>query len=95
MGLMDEVYTLYVLQSEKNASFYVGQTRNLANRLDRHNRGMVLSTSAKRLWRLAYQEAFQSCGEAVWRERELKRQKSKKVLRDLVEKRDISKEMGG
>ena len=31
--LMEEAYTLYVLQSEKDGGFYVGQTVNLGNRI--------------------------------------------------------------
>jgi hypothetical protein len=37
-------YLVYILQSERTARTYVGQTRDLAQRLRRHNEGMVPST---------------------------------------------------
>jgi hypothetical protein len=34
-------YYIYVLQSAVDFNFYVGYTKNLANRLEKHNKGEV------------------------------------------------------
>ncbi|OGW61746.1 MAG: hypothetical protein A2V83_08725 [Nitrospirae bacterium RBG_16_64_22] len=81
---MEEVYTVYVLQSEKDGSFYIGQTRNLTGRLIRHNAGAVTSTKARRPWIVVWGQTFPDRSEAIRREKELKKQKSRRFLQDLI-----------
>lgn len=54
----------YLIQSEKDASYYVGITSNPDVRLAVHNRGGLKVTAAKRPWRLIYQKAHPSYAEA-------------------------------
>ena len=65
-------YWVYVLRSVADGRCYVGQTRNLADRVRRHNEGLVRSTRERRPLELVHFEVFATRGEAVRRERELK-----------------------
>ena len=76
-------FFVYILQSD-DGTFYVGQTNNLGNRLQRHNGGHVRSTKAKVPWRLVYFEEYAVRAEAMKRERGIKGRKSRKYIERLV-----------
>jgi putative endonuclease len=77
-------YYVYVLRSEKDGSFYIGHTADLEERIKRHNDGMSSYTKAKAPWKLIYQEVFPARSEAMKREREIKRMKSREYIERLV-----------
>ena len=66
------MYYTYVLQSEKDDKFYVGFTKDLKLRFDRHNKGLVESTKDRRPFTLIYYEACLSQDDATKREKYLK-----------------------
>ena len=66
------MYYTYVLQSEKDDKIYVGFTKDLKLRFDRHNKGLVESTKDRRPFRLIYYEACLSQDDAIKREKYLK-----------------------
>jgi putative endonuclease len=49
---------VYVLQSQKDLSFYIGYTSDLRKRLKAHNNGYSLSTKHKTPYELIFYEAF-------------------------------------
>ena len=60
-GKLDkEMYYVYVLKSLKDGKFYVGRTKDLKSRIEKHRRGEVLSTKGRRPLKLVYYEAFNS-----------------------------------
>lgn len=77
-------YWVYILQSEKDESYYIGYTSDIEERLKRHNHGKSLYTKTKLPWKLIYQEEFLSRSEAMKREREIKRMKSREYIERLV-----------
>jgi putative endonuclease len=77
-------YYVYVLRSEKDGSFYIGHTADLDERIQRHNHGKSSYTKAKAPWKLIYQEVFTTRSEAMKREREIKRMKSREYIEWLV-----------
>jgi putative endonuclease len=77
-------YVVYILQSEREGSFYIGHTARLAERLRRHNEGRSPYTKAKIPWRVVYQAEYLTRSEAVKRERELKSKKSRDYIQQLV-----------
>jgi putative endonuclease len=77
-------YYVYVLRSEKDGSFYIGHTFDLEERIQRHNDGKSSYTRAKAPWKLIYQEVFTTRSEAMKREREIKRMKSREYIERLV-----------
>ncbi|MBU4299551.1 GIY-YIG nuclease family protein [Patescibacteria group bacterium] len=74
---------LYILQSVKDKSYYIGITENIKDRLIKHNQGRVLSTKSKKPFILVRQEHYNSRSDAYKRERYLKSLKSRKVLEKL------------
>jgi putative endonuclease len=66
------MFFVYVLLSQKDKKFYVGQTNDLADRVLRHNEGRVRATKGRRPLLLAWTESFPTRAEAVRRERYLK-----------------------
>jgi len=69
---MSETFIVYVLYSRNFKRTYVGQTNNLEQRLERHNKGMVKSTRLFQPWDVAYHEQYRSRAEAMKREKWLK-----------------------
>jgi putative endonuclease len=65
-------YYVYLIQSKKDQSKYIGQTDNLLLRIDRHNTSKVKYTKAKVPWELVKYEKYQTRSEARWREYQLK-----------------------
>ena len=79
-------YTVYILQSDRDGSFYIGHTARLDERLRRHNEGRSPYTKAKIPWKVIYHEVYGiDESEAMRRrERELKRMKSREYIERLV-----------
>ena len=78
------MYYVYILRSVKDGSNYVGSTRNVKERLERHNEGRSRYTKNKRPWELVYVEEHPNRSSAVKREQEIKKQKRKAYIEDLV-----------
>jgi putative endonuclease len=77
-------YWVYILQSDRDGSFYIGYAADLAERLRRHNEGRSSYSKAKIPWRAVYQEEYLTRSEAMKRERELKGKKSRAYIEELV-----------
>jgi putative endonuclease len=77
-------YHVYILESQKYGTFYVGATKDIAERLQRHNQGRSQYTKSKRPWVLVYSEEYPNKSSAVKRENEIKRRKSKKFIESLI-----------
>ena len=78
------IYILYILYSVDFDRYYVGQCEDVALRLKRHNGRAVPSTKAYAPWNLVYSETFSSRTEAVHRETEIKKKKSRKYIEYLI-----------
>jgi putative endonuclease len=74
------MYTVYILYSEKCDRYYVGQTDNIEIRLGRHNSATVRSTKAYVPWKIVHTEEFETRSEAVRREHEVKKKKSRAYI---------------
>ena len=81
-----EVFYVYVMGNPKGR-FYVGQTSNLEARVSDHN---VTSSSEGKYtrkngpWRLLWHETHPSRASAMAREREIKKKKSAKWIREKL-----------
>ena len=82
---VSENFYVYILQSLKDFSFYIGQCDDLDFRMSKHFDGQSTYTSSKGPWRLVYFEVYKSRSEAIIRERQLKRTKSSRYLKWLIE----------
>jgi putative endonuclease len=66
------MYYSYVLFSEKDNEFYIGFTKDLKLRFEKHTKGQVESTKNRRPLKLIYYEACLNQSEATKREKYLK-----------------------
>ena len=77
-------YFVYILQSKKNGSYYVGYTNDLNKRVAKHNLGGTASTRPYKPWKLVYFEEFSTKTEALKREKQIKKYKSRKYIENLI-----------
>ena len=66
------MYRVYILQSLKNWSLYIGCTSDLEKRIDEHNRGDSYHAKKYMPWELIYFEAYRVKEDAYKREQSLK-----------------------
>ncbi|HNZ73204.1 MAG TPA: GIY-YIG nuclease family protein [bacterium] len=78
------MYYLYILQSAKDGSYYIGYTENIERRLHEHNNYVGRYTSGKRPWVLVYSEGYAEKDTVLKREHQLKKMKSRKYIEDLI-----------
>ncbi len=76
-------YYVYILRSKKDEKLYIGFTKDLQERIKRHNHGKVISTKYRIPFELIYHEKTFSLEEALTREKYLKglkRERLKKLM---------------
>ncbi len=82
---MNPIFTVYIIQSLKDDSFYIGYSANIEERINKHNNGNSRYTSKKTPWKLVYTEEFSSKSDAIRRERFLKKQKNRNFYLKLIQ----------
>ena len=78
------MWYVYIIYSKKIDRYYVGYTDDLEWRLERHNSGWGKYTRRGVPWKLKYTESFERKTEAIKREREIKKKKSRKYIEKLI-----------
>ncbi len=78
------MHYIYILRSELDGSFYIGSTANIEERVREHNFGRTRYTSRRRPWELVYSEEYSDKFEALRREKQIKKRKSKKYIERLI-----------
>ena len=66
------MYFVYLLQSERDKTFYIGSTGDIKNRIKEHNKGKTKSIKHKLPMKLIYFETYANKNMARKRELELK-----------------------
>jgi len=79
-------YTVYILYSPSSDQFYIGHTSDLKDRLFRHNNSGSKSTKKANDWIIKCTEDYSTKGEAVARELQIKKKKSRKYIEWLIAK---------
>jgi putative endonuclease len=74
----------YIIYSQTKNRYYIGSSKNIKERLIRHNAGATKSTKPGRPWSIVYFEKFESKSDAIKREFHLKRMKSKIFIENLI-----------
>lgn len=77
------MYYVYILLCA-DRKFYVGYTRDLRSRMNKHENGLVQATKPRRPVSLIFYEAYVDKYDALRRERYLKTQKGKTTLRNML-----------
>jgi len=78
------MFHVYVLQSARDGSHYVGSCCNITRRLGEHNSGTSSYTKGRRPWNVIYTEQFGTRSEAMKRERFLKSGKGRIELKAIL-----------
>ena len=82
------MFYVYLIQSEVDASFYIGYTSNLELRIKQHNNGESTYSRRKKPWKLVYSEELENKTSALKREKFLKKQKNKDFYYQLIKSLD-------
>lgn len=78
-------YFVYILQSLKDKSYYVGYSTDPLIRLKKHNSAHKGYTATKKPWELVYVETLEDKRQAIIREKYSKSQKSSIYLAKLID----------
>ena len=82
-------FFVYILKSESSGRFYIGHTDNVQRRIAQHNDPLYHgSKTTKRFagpWSLVYSESFESRSDAMSRELQIKKWKSRKAIESLFQ----------
>ncbi|WP_081211777.1 GIY-YIG nuclease family protein [Salegentibacter sediminis] len=79
-------FYVYILFSEELNKYYIGSTQDIAIRLDKHLQSKKGFTSKVKDWILVRSEEFKTRTEALNRERQIKKWKSRIMIKKLIEK---------
>jgi len=79
------MYYTYVLLSEIDKKFYIGFTKELEERIEEHNNGLVSSTARRRPLKLVYFEACLNQTDAIKREKYFKSGFGRRYLNNRLE----------
>jgi len=79
-------YYTYILQSQKDNSFYIGYTSDLKKRLKQHNSGINQATKPFIPYKLIFYEAFLNRIDAKNREKYLKGGYGRRTVKALLSK---------
>ena len=82
------MFFVYAIQSIPTKQIYIGQTKDIEERLRCHNSGYVKSAKARKPWVLLAFEEFEDRNKARWLERELKKSKGRRLR--WIEKNHIN-----
>ena len=85
------MYFVYILESLKNDSLYIGYTDNLKRRFLEHNRRENISTKNGAPWKPIHYEAYVSQEDAERRERYLKTNQGSRLLKRMLREYFYSK----
>ncbi len=73
-------YYIYIVENPERR-IYIGQTANLEDRMKRHNNNQVKSTKFRGPWKLIFTESHLTRGEAMIREKQLKKWRRELLLK--------------
>lgn len=78
-------YFVYIIYSKYRDKYYIGQSEDPSKRLEDNNTGRSKYTSVAKDWRVVYSEQFDTRQEAIQRENQIKKKKSRKYVEFLIE----------
>ena len=82
------MFTVYVLFSKKYSKIYIGQTADLERRLFQHNNALLSAYTKKFIpWEVVYTEVYPTRSEALVREKQLKSQKGREFIWNLIKQK--------
>lgn len=80
------MFFVYIIYSPALDQYYIGQTADLEDRLFRHRNSGSKSTKKANDWQLVYTEEFITRSEALIRENDIKKKKSRGYIEKLFKR---------
>jgi putative endonuclease len=77
-------FTVYILQSLRTGRYYLGQTKNLEERIAYHHANYSKALRNRGPWKVVHTESYGSRSEAMKRESYIKRQKDRRFIEQLI-----------
>ena len=77
-------FYVYILFSSSLNRYYIGSTNDVEERLKKHLSSIKGFTSKAKDWEVKYTESFETRSEAVQREMQIKKWKSRIMIEKLV-----------
>jgi len=87
------MFTVYILYSSSIDKYYVGCTSNFEARLKKHNTNHKGFTGKIGDWKVVYMEKFLVSREALFREKQIKAWKSRKMIERLISEKALSSQL--
>ncbi len=78
------MYYVYILESDKDSTYYIGCTNSIERRLIEHNKGLSKYTKTNKPWILRYKERYNTLPEARKRENQIKSWKKRAAVEKLI-----------
>lgn len=81
------MFLVYAIFNRKHNKIYIGQTKDLEERIDLHNKGIFKTSFTSRydgIWILIYKEEFQTRQEVLAREKQLKSFRGREFIKKLI-----------
>ncbi|MEY3678369.1 MAG: hypothetical protein RI924_510 [Bacteroidota bacterium] len=78
------MYQVYILFSPSRNRYYIGSSSQLAQRIQKHNTQHAGFTGGSGDWVLKFAESFQTKEEALQREKQIKKWKSRVLIEKLI-----------
>ena len=83
------VFYVYALQNKERRKIYIGQTKNLQERLARHNKKLPskkgsFTSKMSGDWEIVYSEEYATRKEAMRREKELKSFRGREFIKNKI-----------
>ena len=89
------MFFVYIIEAQESKRYYIGQTKNLEERIKRHNQGFNLSTKPYIPWQLKWWKEYSTRSEAMKIEKKLKGIKKKTGLEKYVAENDFNNNIAG
>ena len=83
------MYSVYILQSEKNGRYYIGSTNDLERRLAEHNAGKTKSLRFILPVRIVFTKEFKNSKNAISAEIKLKKFKNRHIIERIIKENKI------
>ena len=83
-SIQSDMYTVYILKSEHYDRYYIGSTKNLEERITRHNQGRSKWTKQHRPWQVIYTECYEDKETALKREKQIKSYKGGEAFKKII-----------
>ncbi len=84
-----QMYSVYILQSEKNGRYYIGSTNDLERRLAEHNAGKTKSLRFILPVRIVFTKEFKNSKNAISAEIKLKKFKNRHIIERIIKENKI------